>query len=87
MKTLASNLIKISTLILVIIFFASCWGRNNKPKNYFTIGDNTYEIKSGVIINNGETENGFNLDLRLYDEKRRKLPNLLSRITTSRKPS
>ena len=69
MKSLTSNLIKISSLILVIIFFASCWGRNNKPKNYFTIGDATYEIYSGVIINNGETENGFNLDLRLYDEK------------------
>ena len=69
MKTLASNLIKISSLILVIIFFASCRGRNNKPKNYFSIGDKTYEIKSGVIINNGETENGFNLNLRLYDEK------------------
>ncbi len=69
MKSLASNLVKISALILVTIFLASCWGRNNKPKNYFTIGDNTYEIKSGVIINNGETENGFDLDLRLYDEK------------------
>lgn len=69
MKSLASNLIKISSLILVIIFLASCWGRNNKPENHFTIGDATYEIKSGVIINNGETENGFNLDLRLYDEK------------------
>lgn len=68
MKTLASNLIKISALILVIILFASCIGRNNKPKNYFSIGDKTYEIKSGAIINNGETTNGFNLDLRLYDE-------------------
>ena len=68
MKSLTSNLVKISSLILVIVLLASCWGRNNKPKTYFTIGDNTYEIKSGVIINNGETENGFNLDLRLYDE-------------------
>ena len=68
MKSFTSNLIKISALILVIILFASCRGRNNKPKNYFSIGDKTYEIKSGAIINNGETTNGFNLDLRLYDE-------------------
>ena len=37
-------------------------------KHYFKIGEDIYEIASGVIINNGETEGGFNLDLRLYDE-------------------
>lgn len=40
---------------------------NNKPKHYFTIGEDTYEITHGLIINNGETEGGFKLDLRLYD--------------------
>ena len=31
-------------------------------KHYFKIGEDIYEIASGVIINNGETEGGFNLD-------------------------
>lgn len=67
MKSIALNLIRISTLILVLTFFASC-GEKGKPKYYFQIGENIYAIESGVIINNGETEGGFDLDLRLYDE-------------------
>ena len=67
MKSFASNLIKISVLVTVIIFFASCINRN-KPENYFTIDNATYEIKSGSIVNKGELDNGFSLDLRLYDE-------------------
>ena len=67
MKSIASNFIRISTLILAIIFFVSC-GEKGKPKYYFQIGEDIYAIKSGVIINNGETDGGFDLDLRLYDE-------------------
>lgn len=66
MKSIASNLIKISTLVLVIIFFVSCKPRT-KYDNYFKIGENIYEIKSAGFINNGETEGGFKLDLRFYD--------------------
>lgn len=67
MKSTALNLLKTSMLALIIIFVTSC-GEKGKPRNYFKIGEDIYEIKSGIIINNGETENGFNLDLRLYDE-------------------
>lgn len=69
MKTFASNLVKISVLVTFIIFFASCINRN-KPENYFTIDNATYEIKSGSIINNGELDNSFSLELRLYDESK-----------------
>ena len=79
MKSFASNLIKISTLILVITFLASCRDRN-KTKNYFIVEDNRYEIKSGEIINNGESSNGFSLDLRLYDESKE---NFLSFVIVS----
>ena len=79
MKSFASNLIKISTLILVITFLASCRDRN-KPKNYFIVEDTRYEIKSGEIINNGESSNGFSLDLRLYNESKE---NFLSFVIVS----
>lgn len=67
MRSNALNLLRISLLSAVILFTFSC-GRKNKPKNYFKIGDSTYEIVSGNIINNGEVDGGFSLDLRLYDE-------------------
>lgn len=70
MKIQMSNLIKISAIAILIVLSVSCRGRFSKSKNYFKIGDVTYEIKSGEIINNGETDNGFKLDLRLYDEKK-----------------
>lgn len=71
MKSLASNLLKISTLILFVIFTTSTsCNRRNKPKNYFKIGETTYEITSGDIINHGESDNGFKIDLRLYDESK-----------------
>ena len=79
MKSFASNLIKISTLILVITFLASCRDRNI-PKNYFIVEDTRYEIKSGEIINNGESSNGFSLDLRLYNESKE---NFLSFVIVS----
>lgn len=67
MKSNVLNLLKVSTLLIVVVFSLSC-RRNKTPDNYFKIGDSTYEIKSGSIINNGEVEGGFNVDLRLYDE-------------------
>lgn len=66
MKKLASNLIRFSALLLAIIFITSC-NPKNRYTNYFQIGEEIHEIASGVIINKGETEGGFDLDLRLYD--------------------
>ena len=45
---------------------SSCGER--KPNNYFTIGEDVYELIYGCIINNGEEEGSFDLDLRLYCE-------------------
>lgn len=70
MKSSTLNLLKTSFLALLIIFTASSCRRNKTPKNYFKIGERVYEITYGVIINNGEADNGFNVDLRLYDESR-----------------
>ena len=76
MKSLASNFIKISVLIFIIILTTSTsCVRRNTPKNYFKIGDTTYDIKSGDIINNGEVGDNFNLDLRLYDESKKNFIN------------
>lgn len=73
MKLSTLNLLKTSLLALLIIFTASSCRRNKTPKNYFKIGEQVYEITYGVIINNGEADNGFNVDLRLYDESRNNL--------------
>jgi hypothetical protein len=67
MKSITSNLIRISALLLVIAIFVSCKPRT-KYDNYFKIGENVYEITHGGFINKGETEGGFKLDLRLYGE-------------------
>ena len=67
MKSITSNLIRISALLLVIAIFVSCKPRI-KYDNYFKIGENVYEITHGGFINKGETEGGFKLDLRLYGE-------------------
>lgn len=67
MKIKTLNLFKISSLLLIAIFTFSC-NRNKTPDNYFKIDDSVHEIKSGCIINNGEVEDGFNVELRLYDE-------------------
>ena len=66
MKSITSNFIKISTLVLIITFFISC-GERGKPKHYFQIGEDIYEINSGGFINKGEVDGGFKLDLRLSD--------------------
>lgn len=67
MKSTASNLLRISVLILVLACISSC-KRSKEADNYFKIGDKTYEVKSGCIINNGEVSGGFDIDLRIYDE-------------------
>ena len=66
MKSSISNLIRISALVLVVIIFVSCKPRN-RYNNYFKIGEDTYEITKSIIINNGETEDGFNLELHFRD--------------------
>lgn len=68
MKKNLFNLLSISALLLVAVLLVSCGGRNGKPKNYFTVGEETYELIYGCIINNGEENDGFDLDLRLYCE-------------------
>lgn len=67
MKSTTSNLLRISALLVVFSLFISC-NRNKLPKNYFKVGDDVYEIHYGNIINNGEVDGGFDLDLRLYNE-------------------
>lgn len=74
MKLIASNLLRISVLVLVMSVMFSC-KIHRKPDNYFEIGNDLYEIKSGCIINNGETEGGFDIDLRLYDENNKNFLN------------
>ena len=66
MKSPISNLIRISALVLVVIIFVSCKPRN-RYNNYFKIGEDSYEITKSIIINNGETEGGFNLELHFRD--------------------
>lgn len=61
------NLLSISALLLVVVLLSSCI-RTRKPKNYFTVGEDTYELVYGCIINNGEENGYFDLDLRLYCE-------------------
>lgn len=67
MKSKVSNLLKISALLMIIIIAVSC-GRNKLPKNYYKIGEDVYEITSGEIINKGEVDGGFDLELRLCCE-------------------
>lgn len=67
MKRQVSNSLKISVLLVAILIICSC-NRNKLPENYYKVGEDVYEILDGVFVNNGETEGGFNLDLRLYCE-------------------
>ncbi len=67
MKSKVSNLLKISALLMIIVMAVSC-GRKKLPKNYYKIGEDVYEITSGEIINKGEVEGGFDLELRLSCE-------------------
>lgn len=67
MKRQTSNLLKISSLLMIFVIAVSC-GRNKLPKNYYKIGEDVYEITSGEIINKGEVEGGFDLEFRLYCE-------------------
>lgn len=67
MKKYSFNLLSVSALLLIMLVMISC-GRNKKPKNYFTVGEDTYELIYGCIINNGEENGSFDLDLRLYCE-------------------
>ncbi len=67
MKKYSFNLLSVSALILIVVMMTSCIG-NKKPKNYFTVGEETYELLYGCIINNGEENGYFDVDLRLYCE-------------------
>ena len=66
MKRFRFNLLGISALFMIIFAMTSCGER--KPNNYFTIGEDVYELIYGCIINNGEEDGSFDLDLRLYCE-------------------
>ena len=79
MKQLIHNLLKISYLIISLFFIVSCGERNKLPDNYFKIDEDVYEIFSGSIINNGQTDasdNYFRLDLRLYSEDKKDFINI-----------
>lgn len=66
MRRFRFNLLGISALFMIMFAMTSCGER--KPNNYFTIGEDVYELIYGCIINNGEDEGSFDLDLRLYCE-------------------
>ena len=75
MKQFTSKLLRVSTLLAIALLAFSCRKdkedeptTTNEITNYFTINNDKYELKSGSVINNGETDyhNGFDLDLSLY---------------------
>lgn len=66
MRKYKFNLLGISALFMIMFAMMSCGER--KPNNYFTIGEDVYELIYGCIINNGEEDGSFDLDLRLYCE-------------------
>lgn len=68
MRRLVLNLLKISAMLIIVIMAASCGGKKKLPKNYYKVDDQVYEIKYGQIINHGEVEGGFDLELRLCCE-------------------
>ena len=70
MKRNITNLLKISCLLLVFIFATSC-KISKKPNNYFKIGEDVYELKSGSLIYGGELEGKYLVNLRLYCENER----------------
>ena len=63
MKKTVSNLFNISALLLIILSLNACKGK--LPDNYFKVDGEAYEINSGYIINNGQVNGGFNVDLKL----------------------
>lgn len=63
MKKTVSNLFNISALLLIILSLTACKGK--LPDNYFKVDGEAYEINSGYIINNGQVNGGFNVDLKL----------------------
>lgn len=67
MKRQTLNLLRVSLLLMAAIVISSC-DRTKLPPDYYKIGEDVYAIDNVRIINNGETEGGFNLDLRLYCE-------------------
>lgn len=62
-----SYLLKISALLLFVLLITSC-GKKKLPKNYFKVGEDVFELSYGNIINNGQVDGGFDVDLRLYCE-------------------
>ena len=63
MKKIVSNLLYISILLLIIATATSC--RRDLPNNYFIVDGEVYEVNAGFLVNNGETQGGFDLDLQL----------------------
>ena len=73
MRKIKFNLLSISALFMMMLAMFSCGER--KPNNYFTIGSDVYELIYGCIINNGEENGMFDLDLRLYCENEKDFVN------------
>lgn len=63
MRKSTFNLFNISTLLLFIVLLSSC--RGDLPKYYFIVDGEDYELNKGYIINNGEVDGGFDIDLQL----------------------
>jgi hypothetical protein len=68
MKRNLSNLFRISAFLIVAVIVMSCGERNRLPNNYFKVGENVYELKTGSIIYKGELEGKYLVDMRLYCE-------------------
>lgn len=71
MRYYKSNFFGICLVISVLVFLSSCGDKKKKVENYFKIGEQVHEIKSGCILNNGQLDSGsdfFKIDLRLYTE-------------------
>lgn len=63
MKKAPSNLFNISMLLLITLCLTACKGK--LPDNYFKVDGEAYEINVGSIINNGQVNGGFDVDLKL----------------------
>ena len=68
MKRNLTNLFRISAFLIVAVIVMSCGERNRLPNNYFKVGENVYELKTGSIIYKGELEGIYLVDMRLYCE-------------------
>lgn len=63
MKKTVSNQFSVSLLLITFLSLTACKGK--LPDNYFKVDGEAYEINFGYIINNGQVNGGFDVDLKL----------------------